>query len=152
MAGGEDIEWRFAGGSVLRIGGGTDIFCLAAPVGYRLIGMRGSCGGLLERSFEMSVIAEAFEVALAGEGTVVLIEGPAGIGKTSLVEAAVREADRLGARPMNARPSPLDREVAWNVVRQLFASTLDDVLTGSEPEVRRGRAVGAPGAWAREHP
>lgn len=102
----------------------------------------------------MSVIAEAFEVALAGEGTVVLIEGPAGIGKTSLIEAAVQEADRFGARPMNARPSPLDREVAWNVVRQLFASTLDDVsleANGSEPEVRRGRAVGASGAGAREH-
>ncbi len=81
----------------------------------------------------MSVIAEAFEVALAGEGTVVLIEGPAGIGKTSLVEAAVREAKRLGARPMTARPFPLDREVAWNVVRQLFASTLHDGSPEADP-------------------
>lgn len=81
----------------------------------------------------MSVIAEAFEVALAGEGTVVLIEGPAGIGKTSLLEAAVREAERLGARPMTARPFPLDREVAWNVVRQLFASTLHDGSPEADP-------------------
>jgi DNA-binding CsgD family transcriptional regulator len=56
----------------------------------------------------------------------VLIEGQAGIGKTSLVAHARRRADAAGMTVLHARGSPLEREFAMGVVRQCF-----------EPELRR---------------
>jgi predicted ATPase len=43
--------------------------------------------GILEREAELSVLAAAVQDATAGNGSVVLISGEAGIGKSSLVEA-----------------------------------------------------------------
>ena len=40
-------------------------------------------GGLLERERELGILHGALGRACAGEGTLVLIEGPAGVGKTT---------------------------------------------------------------------
>jgi len=42
---------------------------------------------MLERDLELSVLADAVQAAAAGRGSVVLVFGEAGIGKSSLVEA-----------------------------------------------------------------
>src|SRR5689334_361542 len=48
--------------------------------------------GLLERDAELAVLENAVEAAVAGAGSVVLLSGEAGIGKTSLLRAFVRAA------------------------------------------------------------
>ena len=55
-------------------------------------------GQLLERDAEIAVLAGAVRAACAGIGGVVLIEGAAGIGKSSLLEESVREAERWDCR------------------------------------------------------
>ena len=50
----------------------------------------GEPGELLERSVELGVIRAAVEAVAAGEGRAVVVEGPAGIGKTALLVAAAR--------------------------------------------------------------
>jgi predicted ATPase len=52
---------------------------------------------LLERDAELAVLARAAERAAAGHGSVVLLSGEAGIGKTSVVRAF------LGALPASFR-------------------------------------------------
>src|SRR5262245_4528935 len=54
-----------------------------------------SGGGILEREQELDALSAAAEEAKAGDGSVVLIVGEAGIGKSSLVNAlsAVLPAD-----------------------------------------------------------
>jgi len=49
--------------------------------------------GLLERESELAALAGALDEAAAGRGSVVLVTGEAGIGKTSLM---TRFAERLG--------------------------------------------------------
>jgi len=45
------------------------------------------CAGILEREAELSPLDDAIQAAAAGDGSVVLVFGEAGIGKSSLVEA-----------------------------------------------------------------
>ena len=75
---------------------------------------------LLERERELAAVAAAVDAAAAGHGSVLWIEGPAGIGKTRLLRAARAHAERSGVRVLRARASELEREFAFGVVRGLF--------------------------------
>jgi DNA-binding CsgD family transcriptional regulator len=73
-------------------------------------------GGLRERERDLVAVEELLEQG----GGVLQIEGRAGIGKTSLVEAACTRAGELGHEVVRARGSELESGFAFGVVRQLF--------------------------------
>lgn len=77
-------------------------------------------GALLERERELQTLREGLDRAAAGEGTLVLIEGQAGVGKTVLMRAAHDLADRAGVVPLEARGSELEQPFGFGVVRQLL--------------------------------
>jgi DNA-binding CsgD family transcriptional regulator/tetratricopeptide (TPR) repeat protein len=81
-------------------------------------------GQLLERSEELARIESALAEARAGRGTFVVIEGPAGIGKTALLAGARTAAARGGMRVLRSRGSELELDFAFGVVRQLFEPPL----------------------------
>jgi len=82
---------------------------------------REPAGSLLEREHDLAVLAEAMAGAVRGRSALVVIEGPAGIGKTRLLAECGRLAHDGGARVLVARASELERDLAFGVVRQLFA-------------------------------
>jgi DNA-binding CsgD family transcriptional regulator len=82
--------------------------------------VHGELGGLLERSDELGAIRAGAQAVAAGEGFAVVVEGPAGIGKTALVEAALAEAGEVGLRSLAACGSELERAYGFGVVRQLL--------------------------------
>src|SRR3954452_19309203 len=75
---------------------------------------------LLEREAELSAVAEALAAADAGQGSLLLVEGPAGIGKTTLLRAACTAAAERDARTATARGLALEGDFPFGVVRQLF--------------------------------
>ncbi|MET0965006.1 MAG: AAA family ATPase, partial [Nakamurella sp.] len=75
---------------------------------------------LLERAGEVAAIAAACQAAQRGDGRVVVLAGRAGIGKSSLLLAGQRAARAAGFTVLTARPSDLEREFAFGVVRQLL--------------------------------
>jgi DNA-binding CsgD family transcriptional regulator len=75
---------------------------------------------LLERGDELDRLARLTGDATRGRGAAVVVEGPAGIGKTSLLEAAVRLGGAAGLDVLAARGGELERDVAYGVVRQLL--------------------------------
>jgi hypothetical protein len=81
---------------------------------------------LLEREHELAALHDGLDRAAAGEGTLTLIEGPAGVGKTELVREARASAERPGVLTLAAQGSELEQRSAFGVVRQL----LDPVVTG----------------------
>jgi DNA-binding CsgD family transcriptional regulator/tetratricopeptide (TPR) repeat protein len=88
-------------------------------------GERGSLGlgaELLERAAELDAITAAIGAAVAGSGTVLLIEGPAGIGKTRLLGHACAQAADAGLTVLTARAAEFEDGYAWGVVRQLFGA------------------------------
>ncbi|GGR86139.1 hypothetical protein GCM10010252_26020 [Streptomyces aureoverticillatus] len=83
---------------------------------------------LLERDEESAVLAAQWQQAVAGHPRVVVVEGPAGVGKTSLLEEF---ADRVGGSAqlvLRAAGDELERDFGFGVVRQLFSLLPEDAL------------------------
>ncbi len=81
---------------------------------------------LLERDVELGRLDDLLDqVAAGGDGAVVLIEGPPGIGKTAVMRAAGERAER---RPrvvvLRAIASELDRDFPFGLVHQLLGPVL----------------------------
>jgi DNA-binding CsgD family transcriptional regulator len=89
---------------------------------------------LLEREREVAAV----DALLERGGGVLVIEGRAGIGKTSLVEAACRRARARDAEVLRARGSELEADFAFGVVRQLFERR----VAGAAPAEREALLVG----------
>ena len=70
-----------------------------------------------------------------------VLEGPAGIGKTTIFEAAVESATEAGFRVLRARPAESERELTLGGLTDLFADVVDDELTGLPTPQRRSLGV-----------
>ena len=93
---------------------------------------------LHEREGEAALLAESL-ARIGDSAALVVVEGPPGIGKTSLLGAARELARRGGMRVLGARAAELESGVPFGVVRQL----LEPVLAGSSPEQRESLLSGA---------
>ena len=85
---------------------------------------------LLEREAELAQIAAGLDDATAGRGTLLVLEGAAGIGKTSLLAATGELARTRGMRALSARAAPLEQAYGFGVARQL----IEPVRAGCEPD------------------
>ena len=92
--------------------------------------------GLFERGGELDELDSHIELAISGQGRLVVVEGPAGIGKSRLLAEARRRAQG-SMRVLPARGSELEREFAFGVVRQLVEAEL------AAPERRKRLLAGA---------
>ncbi len=89
--------------------------------------------GLLERQVEGDRLRELLAAALRGDGSLAVVLGSGGIGKTSLLELVREEALAAGAEVLTARGAELDRSFAFGVVRQLLEQRLH-AAAGSDRE------------------
>jgi hypothetical protein len=113
--------------------------------------MGGSQSVLLERDAELAALAEATAAATAGGGMVVLAEGTAGIGKTTLIRAACTAV--RDALVITARGFALEQDFPFGIVRQLFEplrfsapGNWDQLVDGAAGLAGRVFAGGDPGA------
>lgn len=94
---------------------------------------------LRERDMDWAQIADRLSDARAGSGSLLVIEGPAGIGKTELLLLALSRAGDLGLTTLRARGGELERDFSFGVVRQL----LEPTLAAKGPRERRALLSGA---------
>ncbi|HUB75710.1 MAG TPA: AAA family ATPase, partial [Solirubrobacteraceae bacterium] len=100
---------------------------------------------LLARERELALAADALDAAVRGRGSLVLIAGAAGTGKSTLLAAAARLARRRSVTVRRGRGSEFEEELSFGVIRQLFEPV---VLSLAEPE-RERLLSGAAAAAAR---
>jgi hypothetical protein len=81
-------------------------------------------GLMLERDRELERIRRRLRLAREGRGGALVVEGPAGMGKTVMLGAAREAAEGEGFRVLRARGAELEREFAFGVVRQLVEPLL----------------------------
>jgi class 3 adenylate cyclase/tetratricopeptide (TPR) repeat protein len=113
---------------------------------YECLGLRRSAtpwavaAPLVGRNAEVTRIHDALATLRAGEGSILVISGEPGIGKTRLVRELRREA--TGIRTIETRLSPLVRTFGYQPFRDLFAQLaggetwkdLESWLTGLSPD------------------
>ncbi|MEU0740471.1 AAA family ATPase [Streptomyces sp. NPDC006134] len=86
---------------------------------------------LWERDQEIAVLTQAVDALCADRsspGTVLVLRGEAGLGKTALLAEARRIAERAGCTVWSARGGETLRSVPFNVVRQLLQPALVTML------------------------
>ena len=115
-------------------------------------------GQLLERSEELAQIGSALAEARSGRGRFVVVEGPAGMGKTALLAAVRAAAADGGMRVLRSRGTELERDFAFGVVRQLFEPPLADASELERADLLEAAAgvaaglLGLPGAPPSDGP
>lgn len=97
----------------------------------------GTDARLVERERELRLIGEVLGDAFRGRGALVLVEGQAGIGKSSLLAAAGERARAAGLLVVAACGQDAEREFAFGGCLQLFERVL------AEPARRERLLVGA---------
>ncbi|WP_196189196.1 AAA family ATPase [Conexibacter sp. W3-3-2] len=92
--------------------------------------------GLVDRERDLAVLEAASARARTGDGALMVLEGPAGIGKSALL-ATLRDQLDASVTTLRARAGDLEQDFPFGVVRQLFEGLLAD------PAVRERRLDGA---------
>src|SRR6516225_1408359 len=95
--------------------------------------------GLWEREDELARVDALITAARAGHGGVLLVTGPAGIGKTVLLETARERAGQAGMRVLTGRGGELESGFSFGVARQLF----EPLLIGASAAEREALLAGA---------
>ena len=75
---------------------------------------------LLERALELRTLNEAVQRLTEGEGSAIVVEAAAGLGKTALLDHAARAAARAGAVVRRATPTQTERDFPFGVLRALL--------------------------------
>jgi DNA-binding CsgD family transcriptional regulator len=94
---------------------------------------------LLERASELRQAEALLSAAAASRGSSLLIEGPAGIGKSALIRTVRERAQADGFKVLSARGAELECDFSFGVVRQLF----EPALTSAGPAERAVLLAGA---------
>jgi predicted ATPase len=107
---------------------------------------------LLERERELAVLECALADGAAGRGRLIVVEGPAGIGKTALLGAGRMLARERGMTVHSARGAPLEQNFSYGVVRQLFEPFLLSIGRPDAGEFLTGAAALAMRAFTDVEP
>ena len=111
--------------------------------------LTGGAYGLVDREAEIARVAAAVALAPSRDGGVLVVRGPAGIGKSALLRVSERLAEEQGVIVLRARAAPFEREFPYGVVRQLFEPVLARGALPAE-ELWAGAAAGARGVLGEE--
>src|SRR5215218_3888903 len=116
-----------------------------AFIGWRLatqsVPMRGA-EVLVEREAELSALSTAVEDAVDGRGRLVVVEGPAGIGKTRLLRSVAQvAADGDAMRVLVARATEFEVHIPFGVARQLLDPLVLALGEGERAELFTGAAA-----------
>ena len=98
-------------------------------------------GLLVERDGELGVLGDAIAAGAAGDGTVVVVHGPPGIGKTALLAEAGLRAREAGLLPLAASGTDPERDLAFGCTRRMLEATLLSAPASERAELLSGPAA-----------
>ncbi|TQM84844.1 AAA ATPase-like protein [Saccharothrix saharensis] len=122
-----------------RAGGHAPLDVRRVLHALRLPGHTAADAGILDRDDDLARCSAVLDAVRAREGATVVVEGPAGIGKSELVARVCAEAAVRGVVPLAARGSQRDQTMAFGAVRSLLTRW----VTGRTDRERQALFAGA---------
>jgi DNA-binding CsgD family transcriptional regulator len=107
---------------------------------------------LLERDRELDELGSALAGAQDGSGRIIIVEAPAGLGKSSLLAAASETAVEAGITCLRARATELERDFAYGCVRQLLEPAVATASGAERERLFEGAAALAEGVFGPSGP
>ncbi len=98
-------------------------------------------GEIFGRDEELSSLSAFLDRSAAGGPRSLVLEGEAGIGKSTLWAAAVEAARERGLRVLSARPAEAEHGLAYAGLADLLDSVLDEILSELPPPRRRALEI-----------
>lgn len=100
-------------------------------------------GSVVGRDPELERIAAFLDLDAAG-GRALLIEGEAGIGKTTLWRAGVSQARERGWEVLTAGPAAAEARLAFAVIGDLLTGVVDEIMSLLPAPQRQALEVAPP--------
>ena len=144
------------GAAIDTVADGAEATVTVTGIEWRTMTTRRDAAGsmLVDRDGELDRIGRSLADGADGRGRALVLEGPAGIGKTALLTAARDLAARRGLRVLRARVTELEQQFAFGVVRQLVEPLLAELPEDERDSLLEGPASVAAqllGLGRREH-
>ena len=117
-------RWRFSVGPRIRMKGRREELATFLLTGRRRRALGGAQGRWVRRGDELELLASGVSGLAEGQGGLIAIQGPAGIGKSRLVGELRRLTRRVGVPLYAARAYPYGHEVPLAPFRDLVGSAL----------------------------
>ncbi len=105
---------------------------------------------LLEREDELGALRGPLTDIRDGRGRLLVLEAPAGRGKSALLAALSATARDAGVRVLHARGGELERTFAFGAMRQLFERTVADASPEERARLLSGAAAPAEAMLAHD--
>ena len=100
-------------------------------------------GIVLERERELDAVQAACGTLGSGHGRLIVVDGPAGVGKTVVMSAAADAAAAAGWEVARTRGGELERDLGWGIAADLL-----DTLLSRRSRAERERLFSGRGRWA----
>jgi class 3 adenylate cyclase len=120
----------------------------AAPVERRLH----DSARLHERLAELEVLAHALTAASAGTGLTIAVAGPAGLGKSALLDTITERARDSGVRVLRAQGFEIEQAFPFGVARELIGAAAQRLTPETQRELGSSAALRALGIGDAEQP
>ncbi len=91
---------------------------------------------IVDRTGELATVLAALDAATTGTGSLVVIEGEPGIGKSRLLEELARHAQSAGVRPLVGLAAEIEASTPYHAWRTVFEGLLG-IYAGTELDDRR---------------
>ena len=102
-----------------------------------------TAGVILEREAEQQAAGAIVEAVVAGVGATVLVEGPAGVGKTTVLGMLAERGEAAGMSILAARAVPVEQSEAWAGVKRLFDRAIQQASETEREALLGGAASNA---------
>jgi class 3 adenylate cyclase/tetratricopeptide (TPR) repeat protein len=119
-------QYEFESAGLIAVKGRAASLHVYAVIGRRSTPvLRRSIGRLVGRTHELAELERLLDVAAVGRGQIVSLSGPAGIGKSRLIEEWAERAHDLGWRVLFGTCYSTAHGIAYYPWRQIFREWLD---------------------------